>query len=381
MVRPAHAHFLGGGLALVLAVLSHGCRSTEELGSFHQPAFGVESAYGWVRAESLDRAEEYARLWEAVVPFVQGMVPGTRAAPSELWVIEDPSPANRPVAWHRGRTERRGEGNRITVFLDSFRGVESVLVHEAVHHLLDSGWDGVPQAVEEGMASWVAGCWDEATAIRCRAEVAEIVGAHLGGLTVRFRMGASSAVAIEQVRGSVAGPIGLDLPLERILLLDNVAFRQSSSSSDGMVGHVLGYLVFSRLANRVGMDAVRQASLAACQSNGLISVEWLLAHSDLDETAASWNAVLGEFLGLPEVDYFAQSIAPVQAESLARIALAWDQSLGHMTAGDVLDKHTFEMEISPCGERVRLNDEAPFKEAFERAWTAATGSSSLAGSR
>ncbi len=329
------------------------------------PRASVVSGHGTVRAPTTEEAQAVAGLLEDLMPRLRTILPCTRDPQVEVWLQEKLKifwmlePSQEVVALNFDAWDR----------IHLKRGSSSLpedLAHELVHLMLDSSWSALPPVLEEGLADHVGLALNPGAAADFRAGRLLSVVADLGGYSGRIRFAHPTSSGAEcLVFRLLQPPTDPVEPLDALQPhVEEILPHSRSSAKSTLYG--LGFLVVTRIVDRIGYDGLNRESRAA-RENGetRIAPERLLELAELDEQAESWVQAALDALGEPEL----AALVAQQAGALAGVlAEACAPLFPGQSGEDFLALMKPALALRREGPEIRLDDVPAFHEAFRAAW-------------
>lgn len=232
-----------------------------------------------VRASSVERAEEAARLLEQGRELIEARVPDVRDGGVEVWL----QPELRLGFW-MGLLSPELEFKGITVTVPSLArpriylredDYQEGLVHEMVHALLGESWDTLPQAVEEGLCERIeelviespyTGLWLALASGRSELSLRFEYRTPEGG--VAYSMGQMSFLEESD------GEVDPDVPI--VQLLEQEGYADLSTAQAGRL-YGVGYFIAGRIVARHGIDGLNELCVRAAEAGeATVPSRWLL---------------------------------------------------------------------------------------------------------
>lgn len=276
------------------------------------PPAAVETIYGTVRADTPEQALAVAHQLEMLRPAVAARVPDTRDGPVDVWVQSEvhPFPFTPDVL-------RQQPGVTVEAFWLSnprihLRSVQdelpTSLVHELVHALAGASWRALPAVLEEGMCDLVGmqlqpdstlgaqRLWSAAHLFRSPGTVLAFRAPAVRGLELLAEdtQGLLSAEVADALSTVAEDGLWMHVrwkpePREEPVELDDVLriapsrlFFWSLSIERLSSAYGLGYLLTERIAERRGLDGLRELCLAAASEGlSLVPAEVLLEAAEV----------------------------------------------------------------------------------------------------
>jgi hypothetical protein len=359
--RPAGGspfHVVNRRLSALLLVLALGsCVSP--------PRASVVSGHGTVRAPTTEEARAVADLLEDLMPRLRALLPCTRDPKVEVWLQDELKifwmlePSQEVVAlnfdaWDRIHLKR------------SSSSLPEDLSHELVHLMLDSSWSALPPVLEEGLADHVGLALNPGAAADFRAGRLLSVVADLGGYSGRIQFAHPTPSGAECLVFRLLQPPSQPVkPLDALRPhVEEILPHSRSSAKSTLYG--LGFLVVSRIVDRIGYDGLNQESRAArARGEAKIAPARLLSLANLDDQTESWVEAALDELGQPElaalVAQQAGALAGVLAEACAPLFTGLD-------ADDFLSYMRPALALRREGPEVLLGDVPAFRDALRGVW-------------
>jgi hypothetical protein len=294
---PSCRRLFAGALLLALAA----CRSAPEV--------ALETPYGWVRADTPQRARDLGLLLTELAPRVHTLLPDTHGRPTEVWLDEGLLAGKAGVrAGVVGVTAL--DAGRIHVRADRLHlDADFILAHELVHAQLGPSWDPLPAVLKEGLCDVVASQLAPGSAVRIRAM--RLVDASFSDPEMALEL--CYSVPGEPARERMTIPIsGLDRldPIDALAMHGGgIEVRDQPGQESAHYGY--GMLICERIVDRMGFVGLHQLCVrASAVGHRVVPAAWLLAAAGLDEQASTWRGALVDSLAAPEL--------AAQCEFLAR---------------------------------------------------------------
>ena len=220
-------------------------------------------------------ADDAVHLAEAVAHdhrFLLDLVPGTRPRPLEVWRLDEVEGVRLERLGADGLTAHRDANSVLGVLAPRWWGATRVLLldraedrvvtHELAHALLDSIWEPLPSAFEEGLCDWLS--FERFP--RHRGPLGHLnclLGRELlGALDVRLRHGRArgDGFGLRWTRGRERDHVS-DLTLEDVLRLTDRTPWPELASHEVSFAYATGWLLADLAIERNGLDGL----LAACE--------------------------------------------------------------------------------------------------------------------
>ncbi len=352
-------------LLILLTAASAGCLAPP-------PPIVAQTPFGDVRAESPEKADEFADLLERLVPRVHEILPGSQNRDIDVWV-QDRLRVYRFTERSesvRGFTLLSGEFDAKRIHLTEDGQSAWYLAHELVHALIGPEWKALPGVLEEGLADVVAEMLNPEYATHIRAHRLLNASSVTGGLEIEVlyswpeeSLPVQRWDRLRRTRRIQPTPrISRDV-VEAVLSSSRASLHSEYPElPEGLYG--FSWLLVHRIVDRIGLDGLHDLCTEATRTGlGVIPIETLYAAADMDPDALD-PGFLASCFGRHEL----QAAACMQPDLFAGVGLdALRELRGRMHPTDVL-RRVNPSFVSADGHELRFTFIRPVRNFVYDTW-------------